>query len=311
LIVNSSLEDDPGADGLPTGWARFAVPADGYKFSIDEGGRSGDHALLIEGSGEYGGIVTTRIQIDRSKQYAARGWVKMEGDPKATGTVKLDYYDADAKYLGSTFPGIVVPEVIGWQHVAVADRASDFPTATTIAVVLALTGQGSAWFDDLELITRDRLPGVTRSNLIVNGNMESAKGRMPANWYLGTNEGARVGLFASAHRPKDGWYAMHLRGNAEWAVAISDRIKLDRSKTYTLMGYARARTGKAQIKIDYFQDDKNLGETTSNEITSDEWQMRTVKAELNRFPQATHIAVAGVGKGVIDVWFDAFTLTVE
>ena len=74
LIVNPSLEEPVGSDGLPAGWARFADPADGYRASVVNEGRTGSHSLHIEGAGQYGGVVTNRHAIDRARGYAARGW---------------------------------------------------------------------------------------------------------------------------------------------------------------------------------------------------------------------------------------------
>ncbi len=303
LIVNGTFEAALGGESLPEGWFRFAEPGEGYKFTVGVGGRSGK-ALLIEGAGQYGGVVSTRIELDRAQRYAARGYVKIEGDTNATATVKLDYYAADGKFLGSSVSGFITPTHKGWQVVGVCDKQGEFSEAKSIAAVVALTGKGKAWFDDLELIASPASPG----NLLTNGSIDAVVADKPTQYYMGTSEGGKVTMTANAQNPKDGSYALNLKGNSEWAVAGHERVKFDKSKTYTLSGFARARTGTAQIKIDYFEGDKYLGMTFSDEVTGSEWTRRVVVSSASEYPTATHISATCVGLGEMDCDFDGLVL---
>lgn len=305
LIKNGTLEDALSADGLPDGWSRFAQPEGGYKFGVVSGGRSGAKALQIEGAGDFGGVVSTRNNLDRGQRYAARGWMKVEGDANATATVKLDYYAADGKFLGSAVAGFVTPAMKDWQIIAVTDRQSEYPEAKFVATVVALTGKGKALFDDLEMVSAAAPPP---GNLLTNGSMESVVADKVAHYYVGTSEGGKVTARWSADNPKDGWYCLNLKGNSEWAVAVHERVKFEKGKRYTLTGWARARNGTAQIKFDYFEGDKYLGMTGSDDVNSSEWQQRTVFAQPSEFPNATHISATAVGLGEMDCYFDGLVL---
>ena len=173
VVANSSFEEKVDGTGLPPGWGSFyAMPAGSYRYSIAELARTGMKSMRIEGDGTFGVIPANRVEIDRTKRYVARGWVKIQGDAEATADVKFHYYAADGRYLGQTRIGHVSPTTDEWQFVTVTDRASSFPQAKFVGLAFAATGKVEAWFDDLELIAFDKetLPpdfesqfGITRS----------------------------------------------------------------------------------------------------------------------------------------------------
>lgn len=81
LVTNSSLEEDVGSNGLPEGWRGFGLlPVRSYNYSIVESGRTGKKSIRIEGNGTFGVVSTNRVEIDRTKRYVVRGWVKIAGD---------------------------------------------------------------------------------------------------------------------------------------------------------------------------------------------------------------------------------------
>ena len=141
--------------------------------------------------------------------------------------------------------------------------------------------------------------------------MENVVAEKVVQYYVGNSDGGKVVGRWSADNPKDGWYCLNLKGNAEWAVAGHERVKFDKSKKYVFTGWARAKSGTAQIKIDYFEGDKYLGMTYSDDITTNNWQQRTVIGQPTEFPNATHISATGVGLGEMDVYFDGFVLTAK
>jgi hypothetical protein len=148
-------------------------------------------------------------------------------------------------------------------------------------------------------------------NLVNNGNMEDVADGKPAKWASVAAEGGKIELASSAEQPKEGKQCMHLKGNAEWGVAYSEKVPLDRKKTYTLTGFARAKSGTAHIKIDYYQGDSFIGMTESDELTGDKWQQLKVVAEPDKFPDATHILAAAVVTGEFEAWFDDFVMTAK
>jgi hypothetical protein len=309
LVRDPSFERAPAGVEVPKEWFYFFRTEDAYHVAVVKGGRTGAQSLLFEGKGkgEFAGATLKPIPLETGKRYAARGWVKVEGEGKPTGTIKLDYFDAEGKYLASFAPGLVTTASRGWQLVSVANPASHAEGARSIAAAIAMTAQGKVWFDDIEVVVRDHT--VLPTSLIHNGSMENIAGPQITNWGLGSSPDGKATMEASAEEPKDGWYCLRLKGNSEWAVAVTERVKWERDRPYTLTGYARAKSGEAQIKIDYFEGDKHLGSTTSDTVSARDWQKRTVTAEPDKFPGATHIAAAAVGLGQMDVSFDSFTLT--
>src|SRR5438132_1700383 len=90
LVHNPSLEEP--VTGLPEGWEGFQKPENAYHFKVVDGGHSGAKSMSIEGAGEYGVLSLGRARYEPGKQYAARGWVKVEGEAATLATVKLDYF---------------------------------------------------------------------------------------------------------------------------------------------------------------------------------------------------------------------------
>jgi Carbohydrate binding domain len=148
-------------------------------------------------------------------------------------------------------------------------------------------------------------------NLLDNGNMEDVVDGKPAKWVTYVADGGKIDLASSDDQAKEGKRCMLLKGNAEWGVASAEKIPLDRKKTYTLTGFARAKRGTAKIKIDYFEGDKHLGMTESDEANANKWEQLKVVAEPDKFPEATHLIVCAVVSGEFEASFDDFVLTAK
>ena len=151
----------------------------------------------------------------------------------------------------------------------------------------------------------------TAKNLVVNGNMEEVADGKPAKWGTAVAEGGKIDLASSAEQPKEGKRCLLLKGSAEWGVAYSEKVPLDRKKTYVLTGFARAKRGTARIKIDYYQGDKYIGMTESDDVNADKWQQLKVVAEPGNFPEATHILACAVVVGEFEASFDDFVMTAK
>jgi hypothetical protein len=157
LIDNPSLEKPLAENRLPgASWEKWISLPDGasYQASIVNSGRLAGKALLIEGDGTWGGFVTCRVPLDRTKRYRLRGWLRMEGEAGATAALKLDYFDSRGTYLTSTYGKTLTPKDKEWTLVEVTDKAAEVPNARFITAVVVLRQAGAAWFDDLELTTR-------------------------------------------------------------------------------------------------------------------------------------------------------------
>jgi hypothetical protein len=148
-------------------------------------------------------------------------------------------------------------------------------------------------------------------NLVSNGGFEEVKDGVPTGWISVCSEGGSVTHTAVAEDAKEGKYCLHVKSKGEWAVAASPKVALDRTKTYTLTGFARAKSGKVSIKIDYYNGDEYLGHTESDEVSKNEWTSLKVGSQLDSYKDATHILVAGVIQGDGEGFFDAFVLTAK
>lgn len=156
----------------------------------------------------------------------------------------------------------------------------------------------------------DKAKPADAKNLVANGNLEAvAADGKPAKWGLAIVEGGKAEYASRTEKPKEGKRCLHMKGNAEWAVAFSEKVARDKKATYTLTGFARAKAGTAKIKIDYYQGDTYLGMTESDEVSADDWKDLKVVAGTDEFPEATHILACAVGFGEFDAAFDDFVLT--
>ncbi len=307
LLAKPSFEEYE-AGALPDGLTMNAKPAEGFKAWIGEHGRTGKRSLAIKGEGDWGVVAVQRLEINRKKSHLLRGYVKAEGQG-VKATIKFDYFDEGHNYVGSTTPGDAGDTAGKWIAVSLTDRAGDFPKATFVSVAAALAGKGSAWFDDLELIALEA--PAAGGNLLTNGSFENRIGDKPAQLWTGAAEGGKVDAKISEDKPKDGKACLHLKGNADWAVATLEKIKVDKTKTYTLTGSVRAKSGTAQIKIDYFEGDTWLGSTFGTDVTEGDWAEQSVESELGTYPAATHVSATCVGTGEFEACFDKLSITAK
>jgi hypothetical protein len=307
LVTNGSLEEVPLGDALPQEWGYFEMPQGAYKASVVSGGRTGK-ALQLEGTGEYAGVAVHRVSIEPKKEYAGRGWVKLSGDAESRGVVKLDYFKENGDFLAASEFEILVRPNDAWQPIAVLGRPKDFPEAKFVGLTVAVGGKARALFDDLEMVARD-LP-ESPATLIKRGGLEDIAGNgAPFGWSLYTNEGAKYAAALSDADAKEGWYSLRLNGTGDWAVATEGKVAIEKGKRYTLTGFARAKSGTAQIKFDYFTGNEYLGHTVSDDVTVDQWTAVKVNSELAAYPQATHLSAAVVGLGEVDARYDGLVLT--
>lgn len=158
LIDDPSLEDtQPGQ--LPRSWSAWLDDGPDFKCEVVEGGVTGKHCLQISGTGTRGVVFATSIPMDRTKRYALKGRVKVEGEAGTWAVIKLNYFNKSG-WLGVDDRVGVKAGESGWKLFEKTDRASAFPEATLMVPTCHIEGNGTAWFDDLEVIAydRDKLP---------------------------------------------------------------------------------------------------------------------------------------------------------
>jgi len=306
LVSNPSFEQKVGDNGLPDGWGFHPSEGAKYKHSIVEAAHEGKRSLMIEGEGKFAVVMADRVEIKPDQIYAARGWVKIEGqagDQGAQATIKFDYLDAEGQYLGSTNAANVEPGSKDWQELSVVSHAQHMKGAKFIAAALVISNKGKAFFDDLEMAT---IKGDA-DNLALNGTFETIAGSKPVGWIVVTSEGGKAQIAASRKQKKNGWYSLAFKGNSEWAVAVAQRVAYDKNKSYTLTGQVKIAAGEATIKIDYFNGDEYLGSDYSNQPFGSDWEELSVESSGD-YDTATHISAVAVGQGEFEAFFDDMVL---
>ena len=294
-------------DGLPDGWnGWFFQPTAGYHLQIVNEAHTGKKSLLLEGSGQFGVIRANRLPLDRTQRYRGQAWIKIEGKGNVAADVKFHYYRADGSYIDQTRTVHITPRSTGWHKLTVVDQQEQFPDATEIELAVALAGatKATAWFDDLQLTTEPLKP-AGEVNLVPNGDMEDVLDGRPSAWGIYVAEGGEVEGSIDADVHHGGERSLHLVGKGEWIAAGSPRIRLDRRKQYQATVFAKAKHGAPKLTIGYLADGKFLGKTDSEkQIAGDDWQQISVKAEADKFPEATHLSIICGGLESLDAWFD-------
>jgi uncharacterized protein (TIGR03067 family) len=158
LIVDPSLEETPTGE-LPTGWFAWLDDGPDFKCEVVEGGVTGKHCLQISGTGTRGVVFATSIPLDRTKRYALKGRLKVEGEAGTWAVIKLNYFN-NSGWLGVDDRVGVTSSDFDWKLLEKTDRAENYPAATLLVPTCHIEGNGTAWFDDLEVIAydRDKLP---------------------------------------------------------------------------------------------------------------------------------------------------------
>jgi uncharacterized protein (TIGR03067 family) len=153
LIVDPSLEETPTGQ-LPKGWFAWLNDGPNFKCEVVEGGVTGKHCLQISGTGTRGVVFATSIPLDRTKRYALKGRVKVEGEAGTWAVIKLNYFNSTG-WLGVDDRVGVTTSDFEWKLFEKTDAAEQYPAATLLVPTCHIEGYGTAWFDDLEVIAYD------------------------------------------------------------------------------------------------------------------------------------------------------------
>lgn len=311
-VANPTLDEPLDAKShLPVGWYKFGKSETPFKVEVQEG-RFETRGLYIEGTGEYAGSTTTRIPVDHTRRYAGRAWVKLDPSSKGTAGIKLDFFDQSGKYLSDGKVSVTVKAGPGdWRLLSFLSGVDPVPEAAQVAFAVTTNGPARAWFDDLELVERDPdQPG----NLLPDGGLEWVAGDSQSRWGLVQAPKGTVEKIRRRVPVKEGWYSLQLAGKADWVSSDAGNfnVPLDRSKKYTLSGWVRARVGQAKIKINYLKDGKFLGQGTSPAAVGNQWQLLTVTAEPEKYPEANQLGVGlNATGGEVDALFDGLLFKAE
>jgi hypothetical protein len=160
LPIGKNLIDDPSLEEtaigqLPKGWFAWLNDGPDFKCEVVEGGVTGKHCLQISGTGTRGVVFATSIPMDRTKRYTLKGRVKVEGEAGTWAVIKLNYFNSTG-WLGVDDRIGVTSSDLDWKFFEKSDAAEKHPAATLLVPTCHIEGNGTAWFDDLEVIAYDR-----------------------------------------------------------------------------------------------------------------------------------------------------------
>ncbi len=273
--------------------------------------RSGKQSLKLSGQGQWIVCATPTVPYEAHRRYRGAAWVTVDGE-QATAAVKLDFHDAQEKYLGSS-ETIRLTGSRGWTYASTESTRGAFPEAKTVSLAVALEGGGVVYFDDLEFTVDDFLASEEPDNLVLNPSFETAAESSAPGWSLDARP--RDGYLMRIVGPaREGRRCLRLMGDGEYATCSCRPVTIERGKTYTVRGLVRASGPqvKAYMKIDYLARGTYLGTTHSDHVTqAAEWVELAVTSEPADFAQATEIAATCAIEGKGQAWFDAVTLKAE
>jgi hypothetical protein len=164
------------------------------------------------------------------------------------------------------------------------------------ASILMVSLASASWPDD--------------ANLIKNPGFEDLVSGKPAIWGQGGfSEGGKGALASSTDKPHAGKQCGQIKGEAEWATFVSNRIPVKKDQTFELKGFVRVAKGNATIKFDYFKGNEYIGMTAADNTESTDWTELSVTSDISSFPEATHITCTLVGGGgEYEAYFDDIVL---
>ena len=290
LIVNGDLEQPVAAGQLPAGWVTFSAPGKDCKASVVTPGHNSGHCLLIEGNGEYCGVVCGKTPLADDKSFVVAAWVKAEGGGNAH--VKVDYTKPDG-WLGSTEPFQAAADG-QWHEMAIVDDRAAWAGATDVGATAMIGGDGKAWFDDLALVAVPRVVG----NLLANGGFENGADGAATGWNIARPEDEKSELIWTADAAHSGLHGLRLKGAKTYLVAVAAAVARDKAKTLTLSGWLRCRQGEARVKFDFLKDEQWVGDQTSDPAPADgQWHQVSVTLDQTKFPDANNLAAAVLSTG--------------
>jgi hypothetical protein len=161
---NPSVEDDANRDRLPDAWQMSAYRSPAKLDWDDRVAHSGKHSLRIRDSKHTSGkdwdentgrwVSATKRPVTPGTTYTLEAWVKTKG---VTGraAVQIAWWN-EGKWLAES-SSQPVTGTSDWQRVTLTAKA---PAEANSAVIYLGLGnsQGTAWFDDINMIEGDRLP---------------------------------------------------------------------------------------------------------------------------------------------------------
>jgi len=135
----------------PAGWKVASNQPQAYETTLSgQVVRTGRYSVRVSGRGQWSVWISPAVPCQPDQEYLAAAWVTVEGQG-ATAAVKLDFLDAEGKWLASS-EATKVRGSRGWTRIAARasrGKVAGAERAAQVALAMALEGSGTVWFDDL------------------------------------------------------------------------------------------------------------------------------------------------------------------
>ena len=155
VLYNSGFED--GTDS-PSYWVEATVPADNLTMSIDsEVSYSGTRSVSINNTHIYDEVVSnnwyqTASAVPKNQMVELSGWVKTIDAESVVMVIRCEDINDELVGFATTQ---TVSEINGTNDWNKYSTSLIVPSETQqIRVLLALTGTGQVWFDDVTLVVK-------------------------------------------------------------------------------------------------------------------------------------------------------------
>lgn len=155
IIYNSGFED--GADS-PEYWVKASIPVDNLTMTIDnEVVHSGNRSVSINNTHIYDEIVSnnwyqTAGVVPKNQRIELSGWIKTLDAESVVMVIRCEDKNDELVGFATTQTKLEINGTNEWmKHTTSLIVPSD---TEQIRVLLALTGTGQVWFDDVTLVVK-------------------------------------------------------------------------------------------------------------------------------------------------------------
>lgn len=155
IIYNSGFEE--GADN-PEYWVKASIPVDNLTMTIDdEVVHSGNRSVSINNTHIYGEVVSNNwyqraSAVPKNQRIELSGWIKTIDAESVVMVIRCEDKNAVLVGFATTQTKSEINGTNDWKkHTTSLIVPSD---TEQIRVLLALTGTGQVWFDDVTLVVK-------------------------------------------------------------------------------------------------------------------------------------------------------------
>ncbi|MCC7493036.1 MAG: hypothetical protein IT204_11830 [Fimbriimonadaceae bacterium] len=283
LCPNGSFEAAL-ADGLPPHWTKVEETTENLTCRL-QAGKVGQ-AVAVTAQGGTNGLASPRLAVDRTQTYLAGAWVKLPEDCSAN----LKFALGDARRAW-TSTGITAVRGTGeWQEIRIQDRLDEWAEVTHLGVEVTFFGEGTALFDEVELLAVPKLAG--NPQILRSGNLESGADR-PDGWYRPLSADNQPVLFGwlpeAAH---SGARGVRVSGGIGGGVWLNQGVDCEADTVYTLTAWVKVTAGTARLRVVQLHNREDVGQVESEALAVGDWrQVRMTFRKTPEWPATHHIAV--------------------